>query len=114
MPSAKLFSGKGHEWGQKDAAEGLLEESEELLGSLFGVDLADDVGDTVVGIGDKGGAHGAHIFASCHFLFLPYAEGLVDFGGFIAEEGEGELVLLSELNVAGGRILADAYYCVAQ
>ena len=91
----------------------LFEQLYKLLCSLFCVDFVYDMGDAVVGIRYKCSAHGAHIFASGHFLFLPYAECLVDFGGFIAKQDERQLMFLGKLHVTCRGILANAYYGIA-
>lgn len=85
-----------------------------LAGGIFGVDFCDDVCDAVVGVGDESGAHGTHVLASGHFFLLPYPEGLIDFGRFIAEEDEGQRMFLGKLDVALGRVLADADNDIAQ
>ncbi len=72
------------------------------------------MGDYVVGVGDEGGAHGAHVLASSHLFLLPYAKCLIDLGGGVGEEDEGEGVLVGKLDVAGCGVLADADYLVAQ
>ena len=77
------------------------EDFEELEGGGFGVDFVYDVCDAVVSVGDEGGADGAHVFAAGHFLFLPYAECLVDFGGGVGEEYEWQLMFFCEFEVAG-------------
>lgn len=67
-------------FNRRFSRSGLFEELEQLVGGVFGVDLGDDIGDAVIGISDKGGAHGAHILAARHLLFLPHTESLVHLG----------------------------------
>ena len=64
------------------------EQRQQLCGSLLRIHLGDHICDHMVGIGDEGGADGAHVFASGHFLFLPHAERLIDLGRGIAQKQE--------------------------
>ncbi len=67
----------------------------------------------MISVGYECGAHGAHVFTSRHFLFLPYTECLINFGRLVAEQNEWEFVLVGEFNMACRRILADADYLVS-
>ena len=82
----------------------------QLRGGVFCVYFPDDMCDYVVGIGNECGAHGSHIFLAGHFLFLPYAECLVDSGVFVAEEYEWQFIFCGETLVACRAVLADTYY----
>ena len=62
----------------------------------------------MIGIGDEGGAHCAHIFPAGHFLKLPHTESLIDFSRRVAQEQKRQRMLFGKLAVAFDRILAYA------
>ena len=84
-----------------------------LARGVFGVNFIYYVRDAMVGVRDKSCADGAHVFAPGHFLFLPYSEGLVYRGIFVAEQKEGQIEFLSELHMACRGVLAYSYNYIA-
>ena len=82
---------------------------------LFGFDLlaGEDLFDNALFVDDEGGADGAHGLLAIHGLLAPGAHGLEQRVVDIGYQGEGQLVFFLELNVRGGRVLADANNLVA-
>ena len=85
-----------------------VDDLEQLGAGILGIDLANHGNNVVSCIGDECGAHCTHIFTAGHLLFLPYAKGLVHFGGFIGKQDKIQIVLGDELKMRSRRILADA------
>ncbi len=91
----------------------LRQKLDKLCAGTLCVDFLNDMGYSVVGIGNESGADGAHVFPPCHFLFLPHTERLVNLGRFVAEEQERKGILAGKFHMACSGILADAYNNVA-
>ena len=64
-------------------------------------------------INDEGRTKGAHIRATIHALFAPYAHGLYELLVGVGNEGEGEFVFVDKLLVRCGAIDAHSYHLVA-
>lgn len=79
------------------------------LDLLAGKDLLDDA----LLVDDERGADGAHRLMAVHRLLAPGAHGLHQRAVDVGYQREGQLVLLLELHVRGGRVAADADYLVA-
>ena len=70
--------------------------------------LAENGLDFPIRIDDESRAFGAHVFFPIHALFDPYAVGLHDGAGFVADERKRKRMLGEEFGVALRRINADA------
>ena len=78
---------------------------------IFGLDLfgGDDALDDALGRDDEGRAEGAHILAAIHRFLAPDTELFDETVVGVADEGEGQGVLLDEALVRGGTVDVDAY-----
>ena len=82
---------------------------------VFCLDLlwSDDALDNAFGANDESGAECAHIFASVHRFFAPYAEEFHQFVVCVGNQREGEGVFLNEFFVRCLRVNAYADYLIA-
>src|SRR5262249_8458095 len=85
-----------------------LRRFEHLVDMAGHLDLVPDVADDALLVDQEGGPLDAHIFAAIHALLDPGAVGLADLAVLVGGKGEGELVLLLELVVAGDAVAAEA------
>src|SRR6185369_202782 len=72
------------------------------------LDLVPDVADDALLVDQEGRALDAHVFAPIHALLDPGAIGLGDLAFLVGGEGEGQLVFLLELVMAGHAVAAEA------
>ena len=82
---------------------------------LLGVDLLarEDLFDDAVLVDDEGRANGAHRLLSVHRLLTPSPHFFQEFLVHIGNQGERQSMLLLELLVRGGRVLAHANHLIA-
>ena len=82
---------------------------------VFGLDFlwTDDALHNAFFVNDEGRAEGAHVLASIHALLAPYTKLFDQLLVCVGNQGEGEGVLLDELQVRLFAIYTDAYHFVA-
>ena len=88
--------------------DGKLQSSKDQIEMLVWFHLGEDGFDFAIRPDDERGALSAHVGFAIHALFYPDAVGIDDGHVFIADQWEGELVLLDELFVTFDRVDADA------
>ena len=82
---------------------------------LLGLHLltSEDLLDDALLINNKGSANGAHGLLAIHILLTPGAHRLQELVVDVSNQGERQLMLLLELHMRGGRVLAHANHLIA-